>query len=601
MKTKILVFILAVIMIFSVAACQKESTTDAAQDGTTKTDDSTKTTDSGSKSDESTQTDGKYPSYLNVDSKLPVIKEGMGEDIVLKMVTRRPGGGADWDKLWINAYIEEYMNIKFDVEQVVAEGWDARKSMMFSSGDLPDIIAYDAQLSTNELVTYGQIEGQLLAMNEYISPELTPNIIRWMERRPDTKAASTLPDGNIYSLPAIWNEKDEGGISRFFINTVWLDAVGMDIPTTLDGFIDMARAFKENDPAGVGADMVIPVGGGIDKKNIGGYILNAFGFVVGNTAYHEDNGYGLAPSTLNGEAVLPCGDEELFYQYLKTMNLLYEEGLLSSNFFIIDDTEIIAQLNNNQIGVYSDIVYASGIDTWADWDSVKPLTSEYNDTQVWNTRIAVDVGGFVICADTEYPELCLRFADAYYAEDASMLWIGPVDGTPEALGYLGNDPTTAVLDVSFDESKYPDGITDLWSYLMGYMGPLPFFGTFDMPENYIYYLENLKGIEYDAATMGIDPTGPEYQYRKTVRENCMPYSTYTYPGVYYIDEETALKVSDLEAVIKPYVKEQTALFISGERSLDEFGSYITELDAIGFDELEQIYRDIWTVYKGALE
>ena len=60
----------------------------------------------------------------------------------------------------------------------------------------------------------------------------------------------------------------------------------------------------------------------------------------------------------------------------------------------------------------------------------------------------------------------------------------------------------------------------------------------------------------------------------------------------YFDEETAIQVQDLQTVIRNYVTTETAKFITGARSLDEFDAYLEELEAIGVDEYLQYYKDV---------
>lgn len=50
---------------------------------------------------------------------------------------------------------------------------------------------------------------------------------------------------------------DTIGAERVFIDTRYLKAIGMEeAPKTLDGFVDMCRAFKELDPADLGVDRI---------------------------------------------------------------------------------------------------------------------------------------------------------------------------------------------------------------------------------------------------------------------------------------------------------------------------------------------------------
>ena len=78
-----------------------------------------------------------------------------------------------------------------------------------------------------------------------------------------------MPDGHIYTLPKFGEmgftydgdgkEYQIGAIPQFSaINTKWLEAVGMEMPTTVDELHDVLVAFKDKDPNGNGQADEIP-------------------------------------------------------------------------------------------------------------------------------------------------------------------------------------------------------------------------------------------------------------------------------------------------------------------------------------------------------
>ena len=78
---------------------------------------------------------------------------------------------------------------------------------------------------------------------------LVPNLTALAEKRPELLATATMPDGHIYGLPGIsemgYIDDDGtyigiGAIPQFTsINKDWLEAVGMEMPTTLDELHDV--------------------------------------------------------------------------------------------------------------------------------------------------------------------------------------------------------------------------------------------------------------------------------------------------------------------------------------------------------------------------
>lgn len=68
-----------------------------------------------------------------------------------------------------------------------------------------------------------------------------------------------MPDGKIYSFP-YWGGAPWFGIYRMgVVNTDWLKAVDMEIPTSLEELKEVLIAFRDEDPNGNGKKDEIPL------------------------------------------------------------------------------------------------------------------------------------------------------------------------------------------------------------------------------------------------------------------------------------------------------------------------------------------------------
>ncbi len=123
-------------------------------------------------------------------SQFPLCEDG---SVTIKIVTiRSDADGIDADKMWFWNWIEYASGVHFEVEQILGSVRDEKLSLLFASGELPDLI-YGLGLSTSELVRYGRSEGLLMPLNEYITPEIMPNACAWFEEYPQALAFSTAP------------------------------------------------------------------------------------------------------------------------------------------------------------------------------------------------------------------------------------------------------------------------------------------------------------------------------------------------------------------------------------------------------------------------
>jgi len=95
-------------------------------------------------------------------------------------------------------------------------------------------------------------------------------------------------------------------------------------------------------------------------------------------------------------------------------------------------------------------------------------------------------------------------------------------------------------------------------------------------------------------------TIPSGHLNWTVVENMVPYRTDGYPAIVYRTDEQNTFLSDKSAVLAPYITEQFALFVTGERALSEFDQYLAELKSMGMDEYEQFHIDEYNDYLESL-
>ena len=157
--------------------------------------------------------------------------------------------------------MNEAMGVTIEWNCVSGDTLTEKKNLILNAGsDLPDALMA-ASLTDSELLTYGG-NGLLIPLEDYINEETMPNLMKIVEKRPEMLATCTMPDGHIYGLPGISEMGFEytdgntyyiGAIPQFTaINTDWLEAVGMEMPTTVDELHDVLVAFRDQDVNGNG-------------------------------------------------------------------------------------------------------------------------------------------------------------------------------------------------------------------------------------------------------------------------------------------------------------------------------------------------------------
>lgn len=580
---KLLAFTLSVIMLLtSLTACGQPSKPDETTPPSAPSSDSVETT---------TPPAAEYPEYLNLDSAFPVIKDEYKDEITLSMVIRMDSKAKPWDEIWISKYLSDKYNITLDVEYVDSATWADRKSLMFAANELPDIMI-NLYMTASELVQYGVEEGQLLQMDQYMNETLTPNVLKYMTG--SVKSMCTAPDGHIYTMPYLKNtaEPNNNSAARRFINNKWLQDLGIEMPRTLDEFVDALYAIKEADPAGVGSENLYPMGGGMETGATNLVLLNALGYINASL-----DSYGLKPALRDGEVVIPAYDMEVFQEYLKLMNQFYNDGIISPTYFTLDNTEINSMMNTGRTAMYYGAPYTPGNENWADYEAMYPLTSQWQTEPEIAEVEPASIGGFVISAETEHPELCMRIADMFFnnTDDyCSALYGGYGTDSEYSYGFLAKEYNPETKAFAVNAEKTPENMS-AWNYTVMYLnGNVWNVGATQMPECIERFVAEVHGVPDHKEIL--DQSGKNV-WRASVEKNAMPYAVEGYPSVLYASADVVEQISYLETVITPYAKEQIALFITGKRDLSELDAFKAELESMGIEELLDIYTDLYNTYK----
>lgn len=580
-KKRLYAALLATVMVLT--ACGSEPVVKESQP------EQTETSTTISSSEETVES--QYPEYLNLEGPYPIVKDEYADDITLSAVIVMQDNAGDWEDLWINKYFQGKYNVNLDVEYLTYSNMDERTSLMLNSGELPDIMI-NLGITNAEIMKYGVSEGLFLQLDQYMDETLTPNILTYFEG----KAAQdcTAPDGHVYTLPNMSEPQYSWNVKRLFINNKWLADLNLELPKTLDDFVDVMYKIKEADPAGVGSENLYPFGGG-DKEGTGNawYILNALGYLDSKTT--NGDGYGVTPHLRDGEVVIPVYDMDVYQEYLKIMNQFYTDEIINPTFFTIEETEMNAQMVEGKTAMYHTAPYLSGITNQEDWVSVYPLTSAWQTEPEIGAYSYATPGNFLVSADTEYPELCLRFADLFYNNVTD--YANAIQGsTCEPEHYYG------MVHAHWDEEKnntqinLPEGIASNWQYQVEYkIGNVWSFGaatTFEATEK---MAEGFGHPEYVKEDNGQNKGNNIWA--NSVFTNMKPYADADgFPLNYYATEETINRILELETVIQPYATEQIALFITGRRPLSETEDFIKELEGLGIEDLLNIYKEVYADY-----
>lgn len=332
----------------------------------------------------------------------------VSEPLSLTFMAPRPSDYANgYEDMTLFKEYEKMTGIDIVWEEVPQTGWGEKIQLVLNSFELPDVI-YSGGISTSDAARYGA-EGTLLPLNDLIENH-TVNIKYWLEQRPDIKKLITAPDGNIYGLPSIDESLSTQVAGVMGMNMTWLANLGLNIPTTIDEFTEVLRAFKTQDPNKNGLADDIPFSllsdNSSNRTNWIGSFFGPFGVVDDNTHVMVKDG-----------KILFTPEMEGFKNALNYFHGLYAEGLLDAESFTQDSSSFYAKARSPEgIGcayIFSTFDLDQNDNTYNNYDLIDPIKGADGKALV---NLAAYVSGlaqnrYMITADCKDPVAAIKWID----------------------------------------------------------------------------------------------------------------------------------------------------------------------------------------------
>ncbi len=444
--------------------------------------------------------------------------------------------------------------------------------LLFASDDMPDMV-YSNPNSTGQSYRGGEDkaieDGYFVDLSQYF--DWAPNYVSWLDNNDDWRQAAYSDSGMMYGMCGLCinTETDctyaDQGMS---IRQDYLDAVGLDVPTTYSEWETVLTAFK--DQLGITAPLYTSK-----------YGIDIYGDFMA--------GYDTAPYFYQRDGVVQYGPlDDQYKEYLELLHDWYQRGLLDPDFSTRSSTGITADndmILNDQVGALTD--YGTRLDnTYISRGASNPdlcyvaapqPTKDLDDPTYVEPAYRLNnfenmLAGFFVTfsAESEYLEEAIRWTDGFYAVDIAL---NANYGTEEYEGtvwhYDDSTSTGRLADYDYRYSN-PDGMSSGMVLVK--------FGMKNPPIRYM-------GMQIENATE-IKQAG----YK--VWETYEPVNAIPYRITQTADEGTEL--SSLYTDIETYVQECNVKFIMGQMSLDDYDSYRDTLRSMGIErciELKQAAVD----------
>ena len=411
-------------------------------------------------------------------------------------------------------------DLGFDLDWVVVTSeYDAQLNVRLAGGDIPDVF----QISSFTKIA------------DYAKQDLLLDIEPYLDQMPDLKASYSEEDlnrgrynGTLYTIPT----RPYMPYADFSIRADWLENLGLAMPTTLDELYNVMYAFTYNDPDGNGVQDTFAVTGvGFPSLQ---NLFAAFGTAVPGNFLVENN-------EIIYSSVDPRAKDAIAFAQ-KCIN----EGLVDPELFSNTGTTARDKCISGQAGIYAGITF---------WDIMKATFTEQvkavNPNAEWDLLMGVEGPAGVVYDDM----FDASAASGYYAinpdlaEDPERL--SKVLALFNYLCDIDGGQNVAMFGIEGTHYNLVDGVvvpTDEMTKLT-HTYLVQITGRDDLP-----YLK----VKFDYLSAEIDQC---LAMRKLNIYNAA------------ITAPEHVNVTDLER----YATEEMIKFLYGERSMDEWDSYVETL------------------------
>lgn len=494
-------------------------------------------------------------------------------------VTLRDWSSQGKSKRW--QMLEERLaekGVKLELELIEPDQFDTTIQTMAASGelsnyDLVNITPLDNKTRIN-LVNQGQLQSISDIWEQYSEGAFKDFIAS--DAGQFYYKHIMLEDGKCYWLTDFETNNYKGEVDAsptlgFQLRQDWLDELGLEMPKTLDDLYNTLKAFQEKDVNHNGqADEAVVV----NYSTFATDIAQWFGLGINTTFVNSQN----------GNKVESPWYQEHVKEYIQYMQKLYADGLLK-----MADNQFGTYLANNQVAAVAD--WAAEL--WLEPQVTVPENAAYpwfapvrieaveGQTPLYRGANPYNPGwtATAVPASSDKQEAIAKVLDYIVTEEAINLTEYGIEGVSCELvdGKFNN-----IIDASLEN-------TDAVGMALWCNGAI--FPRYKLNNDISGEMEatiafaNTNGVKnnssakFDFVKACID----DLDHRLAHDEN-----GYAIPTVEEID-----RINDISTDLNTYSSELLTKLIMGEKSLDDWDSYISDLQELGLDEMIAINQARW--------
>lgn len=472
-------------------------------------------------------------------------------------------GDGDFSNQYVYPELAKRTGVEIDFEMIAETAFTERLNLIIVSQDYPDIFGQG-------IGTYDN--NPMKAISDDVVIDLAPLL---EENAPDYNAlivnnqgfadSVVNSDGTICKITSCNIGVQSQGM---FIRGDWLDALGLEVPTTIDEMTEVLRAFHNayDTPMTllVNADLDDGLSGAFDHANVG-FTRQMLGFQQ------------TAPDS--GEVICAMASEG----YLEHMTLLrqyYAEGLINGDFASIskENGNFESTYYTGQCGIWqegceiADVSYAENAND-PNWVALPMLTPTNNGKETHMssfTEVMAGMSSLYISTGCDNPEMALQFLNYGFTPEGKDLVAFGIEGETYTKDDDGNVQYTELL------TDYPDGVRAAeWLYLVNSWMPTE---------------QQLASVNMKYSQTAVET------YEMWTEAAKKADSSMTLPMMLSLNTEENDVVSQYCGDLCTHFSEYTAKYIMGTIDEEGFKQAVADADKIGLQEVTAAYQSAYDRY-----
>ncbi|HJC45277.1 MAG TPA: extracellular solute-binding protein [Candidatus Faecalibacterium faecigallinarum] len=374
----------------------------------------------------------------------------LAETITLTGTTSYPAGSeSEPNNRTIFKRLEESTNVHIEWTAIQSDQWGDKISLNMSNPNTLTDFIFTADFSDSNLLRYAS-QGVVIPLEEYIDTCM-PNLQAVFEKYPEYRTMCTDTEGHIWALP--WIEQlgvDKTAIqtvgSMPFINTKWLNFLGLEMPHNVDDFEQVLIAFRDNadrikSEFGIEGD-IIPMSCIVnDGDQDPAILINGFGEGYGD----QDKSRHIAVT--NDRKVICAAAQPGYRAGIEWLHKLYTENLIDLEAFTQEWSTYVSKGKAGRYGVCFTWDVAN-IDNLTDWEPLPPLTADTTNITPYNGSFTsgFNRGRCVVTAKAANPALVCAWLDQMYI---------PIQSAQNNWGTYGEDDGFDIFEMSTNADGEP--------------------------------------------------------------------------------------------------------------------------------------------------